>query len=91
MFSSSLSPTAVNLTYIIEANLTYAEEVKSEFCLDSTTILHFDDFDKAVTDERWVCWFHILSYSSFRYLIPCRLLLNYPISSNSCFKMALMF
>jgi len=45
----------VNLTYIIEANLAYAEEVKSEFCLDSTTILHFDDFDKAVTDESTNC------------------------------------
>lgn len=45
----------VNLSYIIEANLEHAEKVKKDFCLESTKILHFNDFQKAVDDQCTHC------------------------------------
>jgi len=45
----------VNLAYLVEANLEHAEKVKSNYCLDSTKIVHFNDFQKAVDDKSTHC------------------------------------
>jgi len=45
----------VHLSYIIEANLEHAEKVKKSYCLDSTKILHFQDFQLAVDDNSTQC------------------------------------
>jgi len=40
------------ISYLVEANINHAEKIKTDYHLESTIVLHFDDFEKAVNDEK---------------------------------------